>query len=371
MLRRLRFCALLLLIASSAAAQTLSIPLKPGFDRAECLELLRVAVGQPDSAAVDSTPAPKYLKLAYRSPEVGLKNRWDLWTSPDNRLACVSLRGTVNHPVSWLANFYAGMVPAEGSLHLSDSLPEFRYKLAADPKATVHVGWLVAMASMAPDIVKHLRELHGRGVRQVLLAGHSQGAGLAFLTRSYLHYLQQAGELPADFVFKTYCTAAPKPGNLYYAYDYETLTAGGWGLTVVNPADWVPEVPFSIQTLTDFNPVNPFVGIKPILRKQKLGARLAGKYLYNQMNRSTRKAQRRFTKFLGGLAGKQAQKALPGYRPSAYAPVENFQRAGTPVVLPLNDAYRRRFPDDPRRVFVHHMPFPYHVLVEGMGKPTN
>lgn len=349
-------------------AQT--VPLRPGFDAEECLELLRLSVALPDTANAisDSLPAPKFFKLAYRSPEVGLKNRWDLWLSPDNRLACVSLRGTINHPVSWLANFYAGMVPATGSLHLSDSIPEFRYRLATDPKAAVHVGWLLSMATMAPDIVRHLRELHGRGVRNVIVAGHSQGAGLAFLTRSYLHYLQEAGELPKDFVFKTYCSAAPKPGNQYYAYDYESITAGGWGLTVVNAADWVPEVPFSLQTLTDFNPVNPFVGIKPILRKQKLRGRLAGQYVYNKMNRASRRSQQRFTKFLGSMVEKQARKVLPGYQPPAYAPTENFQRAGTPVILQPTEAYRRRFPDNPERVFTHHFPFPYYVLVEGMRK---
>src|SRR3984885_12617163 len=98
--------------------------------------------------------------------------------------------------------------------------------------------------------------------------------------RSYLYYLQQKGDLPADIVFKTYCSAAPKPGNMYYAYDFDFITRGGWAYAIVNGADWVPETPFSIQTLRDFNPTNPLIHVKDILRKQKFFLRLAGNIVY-------------------------------------------------------------------------------------------
>ncbi len=92
--------------------------------------------------------------------------------------------------------------------------------------------------------------------------GHSQGGAIAYLLTAHFYNLQQQGKLPADIRFKTYCSAAPKPGNLYFAYDYETTTRGGWACNVVNAADWVPETPFSVQTVSDFNTTNPFVNAK-------------------------------------------------------------------------------------------------------------
>jgi hypothetical protein len=64
-----------------------------------------------------------------------------------------------------------------------------------------------------------------------------------------------------DIKFKTYCSAAPKPGNLYFSYDYEADNQIGWSFTVVNGADWVPELPVSIQSIGDFNKTNPFKNV--------------------------------------------------------------------------------------------------------------
>ncbi|HPN72156.1 MAG TPA: hypothetical protein PLZ32_21680, partial [Saprospiraceae bacterium] len=70
--------------------------------------------------------------------------------------------------------------------------------------------------------------LYKTGTKEFLIMGHSQGGAIAYLMTSYLYNLQQLGQLPIDIKFKTYCSAAPKPGNLYYAYEYEAMTQGGW-----------------------------------------------------------------------------------------------------------------------------------------------
>jgi Lipase (class 3) len=348
---------------------------RPGFEGAEYRELLRIGHAQSypkpdaaasrgsaeagawsDSAAAWARPvigAPEQYVFSYRSAEVGMRNRWELWVRKDRRVAVIAVRGTIGDPVSWLENFYAAQVPATGSLQLNDS-NRFEYRLAADDKAMVHVGWLVGLGYLAPSIVQQIRKAYDQGIHEFILFGHSQGGGLAFLIRSYLYYLQQKGTLPADLYIKTYCSAAPKPGNTYYAYDFDFITRGGWGLTVVNAADWVPETPFSLQRLEDMNRINPFVHIDKALKGQSLIKRWFIKGKYNKLRRRSRKAAKAFRQVLGDLVYKQVRRALPSLQPPGYADGMNYQRAGTPVVLEPDSVYHRLFPDDPGQVFQHH-----------------
>lgn len=360
--RALVFTGAVLCFAFQAAGQT---ELHPGFDAAEYRELLRVdhaqfgpALPRVDGAVADTSepPAigkPEQYSFGYLSAEVGMRNRWALWIRRDRRVAAIILRGTVGDPVSWLENFYAGQAPAIGALQLSRSV-RFQYRLAADDRAMVHAGWLIGLAYLAPSIVAHIRTMYGQGVHAFILFGHSQGGALAFLLRSYLYYLQQQGQLPADIVFKTYCSAAPKPGNTYYAYDYDFISRGGWGLTVVNAADWVPENPFSLQTMNDLNPVNPFANVDKALRGMRLIKRLYIKGKYKKLRRRARRAATAFRKVLGDEAGTLVHKRLPGLQGPVIGPGMNYQRAGTPVVLEPDSAYYRLFPRQTPQIFEHH-----------------
>jgi hypothetical protein len=338
--------------------------LQPVFDAKEYAELLSLAFYSssiPDSAARAKTTDP--YKMEYRSPEVGLLNRWTLYLRNDN-VAIIDLRGTINQASSWLANFYAAMIPATGSLQLNDST-KFEYKFAEDPKAAVHVGWTVALGHLAPDIEQKINYYYSqKQVKQFLIFGHSQGAALAFLLRSYLEYEKQKGKIPNDVLFKTYCSAAPKPGNMYYVYDFDFINRGGWQYTIVNGADWVPESPFSIQTLQGFNPTNPLRHTKTILRKQKLLIRFVGGMVYGKLERKPRKAQRKFEKYLGRKVYKLAiKKALPQLKEPQYVHDNNYMRAGTPVILMPDDDYRTKFPESNTNNFVHHMFKPYYYLL--------
>jgi hypothetical protein len=338
--------------------------LQPGFNGKEYAELLSLAFnnsGIPDSAKRMTESDPYHLE--YRSPETGLMNQWTLYLRND-QVGVIDLRGTVNHLHSWMENFYAAMIPATGTLQLNDSTT-FSYQFAADPRAMVHTGWAIGIATLAQDIEKKINKYYSeKQIKEFFVFGHSQGGALAFLLRSYLEYEKKKGHIPTDILFKTYCSAAPKVGNTYYAYDYDFITRNGWSYTVVNAADWVPETPFSVQTLTDFNPTNPFKHTKGVLKKQKLLVRIAGNMMYNKTDRKTRKAQKKFQKYLGHYVYKIVHKSLPQLKEPKYANGNNYMRAGVPVVLMPDEKYWKQFPQNSDRVFIHHGFEAYYKLLK-------
>jgi hypothetical protein len=350
---------LLLLVAQTSVAQTL----KPGFDKNEYTEFLRITVAQFDSAYQSKFEHPKQYQLKYRSAVIGMDNNWELWWNEQDKIVLLSLRGTTLNTISWVENFYAAMAPASGTIKLNDST-SFAYKLAESEKAAVHVGWLTGMAYIATDLMPHLDSCIQKGVTQFIVSGHSQGGALTFLLTSHLRYLQKQQRIPAAVRFKSYCSAAPKPGNLFYAYDYENLTQGGWSYTVVNTADWVPEMPISIQTVEDFNTTNPFVNAKDVIAQQKFPNNLVMKHVYNSLDKPTKQARDTYQKYLGKEISKVVKRHLPGYHPPAYFKSNNYMRAGSFIVLNADTDYAKQFPDDPAQLFRHHLMEPYFYLIE-------
>lgn len=355
---RFLFSIVFSFILMQSSAQSV---LKPGFDALEYEQSLMANFRYTDSAILaKGVNAHAVYQNRYTSPEMGLKNQWSLWTHPTEKIALISLRGTIPDPVSWLANLYAAMIPAKGVLQLNDST-SFSYCFSKDSNAYVHVGWTVALGHLAADILEKLKKVYQEGYRDVIIVGHSQGGGLAFLTSSFLQYHD---EVPKDIRFKTYCSAAPKPGNLYYAYDFEFLNRGGWAFRVVNRADWVPEVPFSVQGLDDFNQLNPFVDIRPALKKQGALQRYYLTSVYKKMDRRTRKAADTFQKYLGDLVDKQVHKTLPQFQKPRFANSNNYTVAGQTIVLMPDSLYHEKFVDNGKNVFLHHMGDPYLYLLK-------
>jgi len=336
--------------------------LKPGFDKSECIEMLKIGAKFGDSAYQRKIPDPQEYKKLYRSPVMGLDNCWDLWTN-DNGIAVISIRGTTSKAESWLANFYAAMVPAKGELHLSDSF-DFKYALASNPRAAIHIGWLVCTAYLSRDILPKIDSLYKSGTREFIITGHSQGGALSFLVTSWLYSLQKQNRLAPDIRFKTYCMAGPKPGNLYYAYDYEAMTQYGWAYNVVNSADWVPEAMFTIQTVDDFNNTNPFVNAKKVFDKQSFPKNLVLKHFYNQLDKPTRNAEYRFQQCLGNFLEKYVKKFLPGFIPPQYYNSMDYVRVGNTIVLLADEDYYKLFPDSQTNAFAHHLQPNYLYLAE-------
>ena len=357
-----RLLIVLLLACWSLTAQT---ALQAGFNKSESIEMLKIAglsLDTPWTRVV--TPMPDHYQLAYRSVEVGLKNRWDLWESdrPGDAVV-VSIRGTTKDMASWLANVYAVMSPAQGTLQLDEQF-RFPYKLADNPRAAVHTGWLIGMAYLARDIMPKLDEQYRNGRRDLLITGHSQGGGIAYLLTAYLKNLQQDGGFPADWRIKTYCGAAPKPGNLYFAYDYEQKTAGGWAFNVVNPLDWVPEVPLTVQTSGDFNTVSPLTNAEAAIKKQGFPKNVALKHVYNKLCNPAQKANKNYQKYFGKKAQKFVEKTLPGFQEPDYYNSNYYCRTGQFIVLTPDEDYLKKYPNDPKseNVFIHHLPEQYLML---------
>lgn len=309
-------------------------------------------------------PMPQHYSFAYRSPRGAFDNIWDLWIHHNKRVAAISIQGSIATQASFLANLYAAMVPATGSLQLGRN-SVFSYHLADHPNAAVHAGWLIAMAYLSNTIEHKIDSCYRSGIKEFILTGHSQGGGITFLLTAHLRQLVASGKLPADIIFKTYCSAGPKPGNLFFAYDYENSTKGGWAFNVVNTADWVPDVPFSIQTVNDFTAVNPFRGAKAMIRKQKFPNNIALRHVYNKLDKPSRRAQRNYERYLGKMVSKMVQKQIPDISLPGYYQSNYYVRTGTTIALYADSAYYQQYgKEGPDKIWQHHFPQPYLFLTE-------
>jgi len=345
--------------------QVFSKELKPYFDKSEYKELLLISIRTTTLEKYYSKfPESEKYKMVYQSKVVGLDNHWDLWVNTDSTIAVISIRGTIPTAESSLANIYAAMVPAKGELYLTET-DTFKYELATNPNAAVHIGWLISMAYLSRDILPKIDSIYNAGIKNILLMGHSQGGAINYLLTAYLYNLQQNGIIPGDIRFKTYCSAAPKPGNLYFAYHYEMLTQNGWGYNVVNSVDWVPETPISIQTLNDINSANPFTNAKSQIKELKFPKNIVLKSVYNKLDKPTKKAQKNYEKYLGEKTSGFILKSLKGFIPPPnYFHSNNYVRTGATIVLSPDKEYFSIFPADTDNILTHHNFEPYLFLLD-------
>jgi hypothetical protein len=335
--------------------------LKPGFDIVESREMLYIAaISNVDTTFHPNVPPPERFKMVYRSKVLGIDNRWDLWINQN--IAVISIRGTTNTNRSWLANGFSAMLPAKGTLTLNDN-QKYDYELATHPEASVHAGWLICSVHLYQDIFPKIDSLYKSGIRDFVITGHSQGGVVANLLTSLILHDEN---LPKDIQFKTYASAAPKPGNLNYAYEYESRTQLGWSYNVVNAADWVPESPNSIQTSNDYNTTNPFSDFKSKLKNEKPSRRLILKYVYNRLNKPAKKSQKNHRKYLGKKTMKLLKiesNSIPEFSESIA-----YTRAGNTIVLYPSDAYKEKFKDTEDDLFVHHFLKAYLFLLNELEK---
>jgi hypothetical protein len=72
---------------------------------------------------------------------------------------------------------------------------------------------------------------------------------------------------------------------------------------------------------------------------------------------------KRYEKYFGHKIFTLVHKNLPGLEEPAYAGTFNYMRAGIPIILMPDSAYYKRFPNDQKNVFIHHMLDPYLFLL--------
>jgi hypothetical protein len=232
---------------------------KAGFDLGEALDLVTLCALIEGHA---SLPQPASWTIVYDSPEISLlTEKWQLWRNSEGAFA-IAVRGTVPDPGSIAEDLISFLAQAAGTVTAGQQ--RIGYKFAADPHASVHAGFalgaLLLLKDPANGILAKLASTVPQG-SQIYITGHSQGAAVGTLLRSYLAY---APDRPADknYTYKTYVFAQPKPGNDHYACDFESAFCNeGLAFRVTNSLDWVCQVPFTIEIPSDINTPNPLSAV--------------------------------------------------------------------------------------------------------------
>jgi len=339
--------------------------LQPVADLQEIKHSLLLAEDIQKPYTTDSLFLLTQYKNIYRSPEMGLTNQWGLYYNEKKKVAEIVIRGSVNKGISWLANYYAAMVPASGTIYLT-SEQAVSYRFSDDEKASVHAGWTLASLYLLQDMKPKIDSLYQTNHKEIIISGHSQGGVIAYLVTAQLKQWQKENKLPNDIRFKTYTLAAPKPGNPYFAYQYEK-EMNQWSYSLINTQDWVPEVPPTTQRLHDFNPVSPFSEEKmnQTIKKISWPKRWFARGMYNRLTNPTNKSVKRYNKVLGSFLFKQIHKTLPDLQEPTYRIESNYSRCGTPIILDglQNTDYQEQF-NQAEHIMSHHLPNAYLYLIE-------
>lgn len=353
------FMACLFLFSGNSNAQFKNIA--PGFDANECDALLRL-----NFAFLDTSANQQFInfqqdyQFLYRSPSIGLDNVWDLWLRQDSTVV-ILLRGTTANMTSILADFYSAMLPAKGTIQLAkDNV--FEYKLAESDRAAVHAGFLIGFAFLANDMQPKIDSLYRLGHRNFLIAGHSQGGALTYYVSAWLNHQKKDNVYP-DIQVKTYASAPPKVGNMYFAYDYDNMTREGWAFSIVNSDDAVPEMPFTTQQVDiDMNQPNPILGLMKRFDDLPFFKRIVLKSAFKKMIKNAEKSSKSYQKYLGSSLENFITSALPDLELPKPIHTTYYLRPGIPISLLVNDNYLEYFKtnDGP---YYHHGIIPYRFLL--------
>src|SRR5215831_15556796 len=261
------------------------MPLTPGFNITEAESLIAMlsaleAIGQPPlpPPLKQPTSPPPNWSIVYDSGSIGpFENRWQLaqYSNQGTTNYAILVRGTIDAAGSIIDDLLSVMIPANGTFGIDvDGIDlAINYQFAApdtmtkNPVAGVHLGFSLSSLIMMYDpdvgILWQLPKLVPQG-SSVFIAGHSQGAAIATLMTSFLHYssnwkfFQRALRYDYANNYKTYVFAQPRPGNDIYGYDYESIASNaGMAFTVNNNQDWVAQVPLTFELPADVNTPNP------------------------------------------------------------------------------------------------------------------
>jgi len=233
------------------------MPFTPYFDVTEAETLISFsAIFQGATPPLVLPDVPAGWTNLFTSPDMGaFNNAWQLWGREGSNQYAVVIRGTVETVGSIFEDVMAVMIPGSGMLQVGSV--SLDYKLANDPESAVHLGFALGLFVLLYDAKNGILAKLGAlpDGAEVFISGHSQGAAIATLCRSFLEYSTTVAA--KGFSYKTYVFAQPKPGNDHYGRDFDRITSNvNLGFRVTNSQDWVPQVPLSLQLLGSLNEPN-------------------------------------------------------------------------------------------------------------------
>lgn len=308
---------------------------------------------------IDSTYIDSSYTLLYESKLYKMDNRWQLWQK-DKDAIVINLRGTTRASISWLENFHAAMIPAEGTISLPDS-QVVNYKFAQDSRASVHVGWAMGISFMLSDILNFIKQANQQGIYNIYITGHSQGAALAHLLRAQFEYLPES-LLSRKNKFKVYAFAPPKPGNRFFAYDYASYTSlKNPSFTIINSDDWVCQVPFTIQSTDNMTSPNPLLSLENNDFDIPFFKRIFVKRMYHSLKNPVKKSQKRFKKKLGKMVHKQIEKKVGPFTTPDFRNDLSYFPVGTTIILKPN---LKACNNETYAIFWQHFPAHYYQLID-------
>jgi len=189
-------------------------------------------------------------------------NRWKLWKKEGaEKIFALAMRGTITDLKSVGQDLLATSLPAkEIAIPIKTGNKAIRFTLAETIGAEAHMGFTYGMAVLMfhkdQGILKHLAERPPGS--QIYITGHSQGAAMATLAHAFLYHASHNdpgnvfGIKDKGFSFKSYVFAQPKPGNWQFAMDFASIQGNlGLAYAVNNTLDWVPQLPLSIQFVSE------------------------------------------------------------------------------------------------------------------------
>lgn len=216
-----------------------------GFQANEALDLIKVCNSYTylELYGSDAAIIPAGYQRVYTSEALGMDNMFQIYVDQNQKKGIINFRGSTAKKSSWLENMYASMIPAEDEITRKEV--KFKFKLADDPKASVHAGYVLALSYLAEDVTKQINNQNKNGVYTWFITGHSQGGALTQIVRAYLNYLPKK-ELSKKNQFKVYAFANPMVGNVAFASDYKKNFADpGMSFLLHNPEDIVPKMPLN------------------------------------------------------------------------------------------------------------------------------
>jgi len=189
----------------------------------------------------DEDILPEGYEKRYTSGTFGMDNKYQIYVK--GNVAVINFRGSTDKQLSWIENFHASMIPANGFMRVEGR--RFEYCFAKDTAAAVHSGYALGIAFLEQELMFQINQLNHNGIYNIILTGHSQGGALANMFRAYLENLP-SNSISKKNIFKTYAFAAPMTGNKNFAREYnKRFGENGTSFNIVNSADIVPTFPVS------------------------------------------------------------------------------------------------------------------------------